>query len=74
MMKTLKGWIWLNVIGMFAYLMVILAMLYGWGLKPVSWLWMILFYFIAENSWFILVSIRMWMEDHWKAKEGGKGC
>jgi hypothetical protein len=30
-MKILKGLLWLNVTGMFGYLMVILAMIYGWG-------------------------------------------
>ena len=70
-MKTLTGWIWLNIIGMLAYLMVILAMLFGWGLKPASWFWMILFYFLAENSWFITMAIRMWILDHWKAPKGG---
>ena len=30
----------------------------------------ILFYFIAENSFFITLGIRMWLVDNWKAKEG----
>ena len=73
-MKILKGLLWLNVTGMLGYLMVILAMLYGWGLKPASWFWMILFYCIAQNIFFITLSLRMWLEDTWKSKKGGKGC
>ena len=70
MMVILRGWIWLNIVGMFGYLMVILAMLHGWGLKPASWFWTIFFYFIAENSFFIVLSIRMWLQDNWKKKDG----
>jgi hypothetical protein len=71
MSRTLKGFIWLNIIGMFGYIMVILAMLYGWGLTPKSWFWMIFFYGIAENAWFIATVIRMWMLDSGEQEKKG---
>mgnify|MGYP001559593436 CR=1 FL=1 len=60
------GWVWLNIIGMIGYLFVILAMVYGWGMKPVSWFWVIVFYFIATHSWFVTVMFRIWMRDKFK--------
>ena len=57
-MNVVKGLVWLFVFSTAAYGGVIIAMLYGWGIKPVSWTWIIIGYMIATAAWPVIVAAR----------------
>ena len=57
-MEILKSIIWLEIVGTFAFAWVIVAMIYGWGLWPQSWFWVIAGYVLANSSFPILVGLR----------------
>ncbi len=57
-MELFKNFIWLIILGAFAYGCVIIAMIWGWGLCPISWFWVITGYFMANLSWPISLFLR----------------
>ncbi len=58
MKRTLMGLLWIQVTGIFSYACVILALVYGFGLQPKSWIWIIIGYALANNMWVCVVMAR----------------
>jgi hypothetical protein len=56
--EILKSILILEILGAFMYAGVIVAMIYGWGLWPKSWFWVIAGYAMANSGYPLLVGLR----------------
>ena len=54
----MKEYLWLMLVESILYFFVIMALIYGWGLWPKSWFWVIFFYCIIGNIWPFVLWVR----------------
>jgi hypothetical protein len=57
-MTILKFFLWIQIIGVVSYASVSIAMIYGWGIEPKSWFWIIFGYTMANNVWILAILVR----------------
>ncbi len=62
----IKNLLWLLALNALAYCGVVVAMIWGWGLWPTSWLWVVTGYILAGMVWPFMVVVRTKIADSLK--------